>query len=203
MQKYWLLGLLSVLLCSACHSPNWAFNGFPDDLYASQYRIDLLYATNYVESSNYDPEKPYLAGLGIVLTGNNPYINFYLIWSGNMDEIDLEIMGRKIDLEQKYFDESARMEEFYETVVAECLSPDQLHAMIEYIASHKNIPIRVNGEDVVLTPYQFFGYHEPYPRIKAFFYPGPFIESIHEEQMPESLKILMEERRKQAKKIEG
>ena len=152
-----------------------------------------------MESSNYDPERPYLTGLKISSSATSPYTTFYLMWTGNIDEIDLEIMGRKIDLEQA---DCLRTDEFYETVVAECLSPDELRTMIEYIASHKNIPIRVNGEDVVLTPYRFMAYCEPYPRLMAFFYPGPFIESIREEQMPESLKILMEERRKQAKKIE-
>ena len=172
-----------------------------------------------MDSSNYNPSEPYIFFISIEV-GCSGTGFFDVAWIGNMDTIDLKVMGKEIDFREidlkDYFMSSQKGKEekdldlklvssqdegviHVRKISFISFNEDETRGIIQYLVRYHRLPICINGKEVFLTPYEFCCYEDPIPFLQVSLYPGPFIESTHEEQMPDELAKRMEKRKQMAK----
>ena len=125
---------------------------------------------------------------------------------GSMEEIDLKdyFMSSQKGKEEKDLDLKLVSSQDEGVIHVRKISfisfnEDETRGIIQYLVRYHRLPICINGKEIFLTPYEFCCYEDPIPFLQVSLYPGPFIESTHEEQMPDELAKRMEKRKQMAK----
>ena len=178
MKRQVILGIFFCLLCGACVSS-------PQRPYFYQCdSVEKLDANIYMQSQEYDPDEPYIYSLSLTTLGD--CVDVAVSWIGNMDHIDLEIMGKKVEF--KYTVETEIPGLSWQQYGWVNLTDNEIREITENLIKEQSLKIKVNDYYEKLFPSSLCIYDKPYPYLQGSFYKSLIIKYKYGEQRPEYMR---------------
>ena len=149
----------------------------------------------------YNPDEIFINDLVLYAKGTG-YLEIHVSWIGkNVQQFVLDLQPFTPVLIDRIKTEKVADLDLYsgQTIIREDAS--DIRKIIEYIDTHHQLPIGIDGKTFILKPYKFYWskYPYPYPFLLANFQPLPFVK-YNKQQKTDNFEKSMEAIKQQVKK---